>query len=146
MQSEQTAFQSGYFKLSIRPNCNRSLSVSVPSTAITQAIQEIEVLCQHRRTNRTAAQGRERKQSFLRTPWVRGYFSRHTGRAEIAIPFRRQFQRFVQLLAVPLANPLVPDSPTAKIKTAKISETRILACFAKICTRENYQLYGIVSI
>jgi len=35
-----------------------------------------------------------------------------------------------------------PDSPTAKIKTAKISETRILARFAKICTRENYQPYG----
>ena len=35
--------------------------MSVPSTAIAQVIQEIEVLCQHRRTNRTAAQGREQK-------------------------------------------------------------------------------------
>ena len=61
------------------PNCNRSLSVNVPSTAIAQVIQEIKVLCQHRRTSRTAAQGRERKQPFLRTSWVRGYFSRHTG-------------------------------------------------------------------
>ena len=41
-----------------------------------------------------------------------------------------------------VANPRVPDSQTAKIKIAKISETRILACFAKICTRENYQPYG----
>ena len=56
---------------------------------------------------------------------------------------------------VNLVNP-VPESPTAKIKTAKIKtakiktakipETRILACFAKICTRENYQLYGIQKI
>ena len=39
-----------------------------------------------------------------------------------------------------LANPQV-----AKIKTTKISETRILASFAKICTRENYQPYGIIA-
>ena len=42
-----------------------------------------------------------------------------------------------------LANPQVPDSQTVKIKTAKISETRISACFGKICTRENYQPYSI---
>ena len=72
-------FNLAYFKLSIRPNCNRNLSASVPSTAIAQAIQEIEVLCQHRCTNRTAAQGRQLKQSFLRMSWARGYFSRHTG-------------------------------------------------------------------
>ena len=35
-----------------------------------------------------------------------------------------------------------PDSPIAKIKTAKISEIGILAYFAKICTHENYQPYG----
>ena len=40
-----------------------------------------------------------------------------------------------------LANPRVPDS-----QTAKISETRISACFAKICTRENYQPYGTINI
>ena len=34
--------------------------------------------------------------------------------------------------------PRVPDSPVAKI-----SETKILAYFAKSCTRENYQPYGI---
>ena len=47
-------------------------------------------------------------------------------------------------LDFPLANLWVSDSPTVKIKTAKISETRILACFVKICTRENYQPYGII--
>ena len=37
----------------------------------------------------------------------------------------------------------VPASPIAKIKTTKISEIGILAYFAKICTRKNYQPYGI---
>ena len=78
-KASKPRFNLAYFKLSIRPNCNRNLSASVPSTAIVQAIQEIEVLCQHRRTNRMAAQGRQLKQSFLRTSWARGYFSRHTG-------------------------------------------------------------------
>ena len=36
----------------------------------------------------------------------------------------------------------VQDSLTMKITPAKISKTQILACFAKICTRENYQPYG----
>ena len=45
-----------------------------------------------------------------------------------------------------LANPQVPDSQTTKIKTAKISETQISACFAKICTSENYQPYGRCSM
>ena len=44
---------------------NRSNSVSVPSTAITEAIQEIEVLCKHRCMNQTAVQHREWKQLFL---------------------------------------------------------------------------------
>ena len=34
-----------------------------------------------------------------------------------------------------------PDSLTVNIKTEKISETWILACFAKICTRENHLPY-----
>ena len=37
-------------------------------------------------------------------------------------------------------------STDAKIKTAKISETQILACFAKICTHENYQPYSMLYI
>ena len=41
-------------------------------------------------------------------------------------------------LAVQQANTQVPDSQSAKNKTAKISEARIWACFTKICTRENY--------
>ena len=45
-----------------------------------------------------------------------------------------------------LANRRVPDSQTAKIKTAKISETRISAYFAKICTRKNYQPYSTINI
>ena len=37
----------------------RSVLASVPLTAITEAIQEIEMLRKDRRTNQTAAQGRE---------------------------------------------------------------------------------------
>ena len=37
----------------------------------------------------------------------------------------------------------VPDSPIAKIKTMKISEIGILSYFTKICTRENYQPFGM---
>ena len=40
--------------------------------------------------------------------------------------------------------PWVPDSPITKIKAVKISEIEILAYFVKICTRENYQPYGIM--
>ena len=45
---------------------------------------------------------------------------------------------------MPLGNLWVPESPTAKIKTAKISKTQLLASFTKICTHENYQPYGIL--
>ena len=52
-----------------------------------------------------------------------------------------------QHLAIKLANTWftleIQESLTVKIKTKKISETQILACFAKIYTRKNYQLYGI---
>ena len=48
----------------------------------------------------------------------------------------------VTYLAIVLANPRVPDSPTTKIKTVKISETQILARFSKISTCQNYQPYG----
>lgn len=44
---------------------------------------------------------------------------------------------------MPLGNPWVPESPTMKIETAKISKTQLLASFMKICTHENYQPYGI---
>ena len=54
----------------------RSVSVSVPLTAITVAIQEIEMLCKHRCTNQTVVQSRERK---LQMSWVQGYFPRRTG-------------------------------------------------------------------
>ena len=43
-------------------------------------------------------------------------------------------------------SPQVPDSPIVKIKTAKISEIGILAYFAKICTRENDQPYGMLNV
>ena len=78
-KASEPRFNLAYFKLSSRLNSNRSLLVSVPLTAIAQAIQESEVLRKHRRTKRTAAQGQVRKQLFLWTSWVRGYFSRHTG-------------------------------------------------------------------
>ena len=54
--ANESRFNPAYFKLSSRPNSNRSLSGSVPLTAIAQAIQEIEMLRKHRRTNRTVAQ------------------------------------------------------------------------------------------
>ena len=43
---------------------NRTVSVSVPLTAIAEALQEIKMLRRHRCTNQTAAEGRERKQTF----------------------------------------------------------------------------------
>ena len=56
-KASEPHFSLAYFKLSSRPNSNRSLSASVPLTAIAQAIQEIEVLRKHRCMNRTAVQG-----------------------------------------------------------------------------------------
>ena len=54
---------------------------------------------------------------------------------EIAISPHRRFQTFVHT-----------DSRFTdhEIKTAKISETRIWACFVKICSLKNYQSYNIV--
>ena len=49
---------------------------------------------------------------------------------------------FAQLLAIQLANTWVQDLPTAKIIPVKISETQILACFAKIYTHKHYKSYG----
>ena len=60
--------------------------MSVPSTAIAQVIQEIEVLCQHRGTNRTAAQGQKRKHEH---PGYEATFLTGT-RAEIATSLRSQ--------------------------------------------------------
>ena len=65
---------------------NGSLSEVVPLTAIAEAIHVIDVLRKHRRTNQTAVQSREWKQSFLRTSRVRGYFpATLEQKAEIAI-------------------------------------------------------------
>ena len=36
---------------------NRHMIASVPLTAITEAIQETEMLCKHRHTNQTVVQG-----------------------------------------------------------------------------------------
>ena len=52
-EASEPCFNPAYFKLYIRPNCNRSLSASVPSTAIAQTIQEIKVLRQHRPSAQT---------------------------------------------------------------------------------------------
>ena len=46
---------------------NRTVSASVPLMDIAEALQAIEILRKHRRTNQTAAQGRERDQTLLRT-------------------------------------------------------------------------------
>ena len=80
------------------------------------SIQEIEVLQKHRRTNRTAAEGREWKQSLLWTSWVWGYinFSSYQNK-ELSLPF----------LSVAGYNAWIPDSPTVKIKTARSSETEL---------------------
>ena len=52
-KASELCFNPAYFNLHIRPNCNRSLSASVPSTAIAQTIQEIKVLRQHRPSAQT---------------------------------------------------------------------------------------------
>ena len=120
------------------PSMHILLNVCLPI----KAIQEIEMLRKHRHTSQTAPQGREWKQSLLRTSWVRGYFPRRTGTNSLNCHLCKWFYTFTQLLAIVLANPRVPDSPTTKIKIAKISETQILAHFAKICTCQNYQPNG----
>ena len=56
-KASEPCFNLAYFKLSSRCNSYKSPSQRVPLTAIAQAIQEIEVLRKHRRTNRTAEQG-----------------------------------------------------------------------------------------
>ena len=88
-KASELHFNPAYFKLSSHPN---SLSASEPLTAIAQAIQEIEVLLKHRRTNWTVVEGRERKQSFLQMSWVWGYLlPTLEQRAVIAISLCRQF-------------------------------------------------------
>ena len=49
------------------------MSASVRLTAIAEAIQEIEMLRKYRRTNQTAAEGREQKQSFNTMNVLLGY-------------------------------------------------------------------------
>ena len=137
--SEQIAFHAIRHCILRLPNSNRILPASVPLTAIAQAIREIKVLREHRQTNLTAVQGRERKQSLLRTPWIRGYIILslpaypfpHTG-AKSSVDNSRHALSFTRV-----PNSLTAKIKSAKIKSAKISETRILAGFAKICTREN---------
>ena len=50
-KASKPCFNPAYFKLSSRPNSKRSLSASVPFTAITQTIQEIKVLRKDRCMN-----------------------------------------------------------------------------------------------
>ena len=101
----------------------------------------------HRCTNQTAVQGRENS-SNIQTRGRRllaTFNSHHTRtRAETAISLCRQLQTFTQLLALPLANPQVPDLPTAKIKTTKIFEIQIWSVLQQFCTHENFQSYGTV--
>ena len=61
MQSERTMFQSVLLR-TIYIAANRSVSASMPLTAITEAIQKIKVLSKYRRMNTTVAQGQKRKQ------------------------------------------------------------------------------------
>ena len=82
-----------YFKLSSCPNSNRDLSASVPLTATTQAIREIEVLCMNRLMNQTVVQGQEWKQLPLRTPWLQGYIIRSLACASVSF-FPIQEQRY----------------------------------------------------
>ena len=56
---------------------NRTVSASVPLMAIAEALQAIEILRKHRRTNQTAAQGRERDQSYYERPGYGVLFSPH---------------------------------------------------------------------
>ena len=85
----QPCFNPAYFKLSSRPNSDRSLSASVPFTAITQAIQEIEVLRKHRLTKRKAKSGSNR---FYERPGYEATFTTTLKQStEIAISLCRQF-------------------------------------------------------
>ena len=123
------------FKLSSRPISNKSLSANVPLMAVTQAFKKLI-----RKPEQT-----EQKQSPVSTNvlGMRLLFSAQWDEQMSLPSLCRQFQTFVQLLAVQLANMQFSDSLTVKIKTTKTSETRILACFAKICTNENYQPYSM---
>ena len=50
----------------------------------------------------------------------------------------------LKMLSAVYAAIILSQYITVKIKTAEISETWKLACFTKICSRENYQPYGIL--
>ena len=69
VQTELTAFQSVLF---LEVPTNRRVSVSVPLTAMAKAIQDCQQI-KAQTENPTVAHGREQKQLFLRTSWVRGY-------------------------------------------------------------------------
>ena len=76
-----------------KPHFNQT--ISVPLTTITQAIQEIEVLHKHRRTNWTVAQGRQAEAIVLRLyehpEYEATFVATLEQRAEIAISLCRRF-------------------------------------------------------
>ena len=80
-KASETCFNPAYFKLSSRPNSNRTLSVRVSLTAIAQAIQEIEVLRKHRHAHEMDG-ARLRAEAIVSTNVLTlgiGYFFRYTG-------------------------------------------------------------------
>ena len=92
--------------------------------AIVHAIQEIKVLCKRRHTNQRAAKAKS--VVSVNILGTRLLSSPHWSK-ELRLP--SLFVTVVDIhsvLAVPLANPRVLNSPTTKIKTVKISETHIL--------------------
>ena len=93
-KASEPCFNPAYFKLHIHPNCNRSLSASVPSTAIAQTIQEIKVLRQHRQSAQTEWRHKAESGSnrfYERPGYEATFLATLEERAEIAISLRRQF-------------------------------------------------------
>ena len=122
----QPDFNPVYFKLSSHPNSNRSLSACSKCYVSTDAQTRQQRKAENRSNHFYECRGYE---AFL------PYWNK-----ALRLPFLSINNS--GLLAVPLADVWVPDSPTTKIKKEKISET--LVYFTKICTRENYQPYNML--
>ena len=114
------------------------MSASVPLTAIVHAIQEIKVLCKRRNTNQSAAKAKSIvSMNILGT---RLLSSPHWSK-ELRLPYLFVNScRHSLSFSHTASKPMGPEF--TKIKTVKISETRILPFYEKKCTCYNYQPYS----
>ena len=131
MQSERIAFQSVWLG-TIYIATNRSMSASVPLTAIVHAIQEIKVLCKRRHTNQSAAKAKSIvSMNILGT---RLLSSPHWSK-ELRLPYLFVNScRHSLSFSHTASKPMGPEF--TKIKTVKISETWILP----FCEKKMYLL------